>query len=141
MKRIIIVFIIVFCLLSLVAVVSCADEKPGVGELWIAMSPFMQVTYLEGFQDGIAECLIAMKPMIISSDSYPIVAVELSDLYKFLEERGIAVLKVVGDLYKDPANTYISFPSMIKIAYQKLKGEDIESLLREAREKALPFEN
>ena len=48
------------------------------------------------------------------------------------------IINVVTDLYKDPPNTYIPCFKMIEIAYQELKGEDIEPLLREAREKALP---
>ena len=49
-----------------------------------------------------------------------------------------AIRKVITDLYKDPANTYISVASMYLLAGRKLKGEDIEPLLQEARKKALP---
>lgn len=58
----------------------------------------------------------------------------LSDFIMFDDE---AIRNVMTDLYEDPANTYISFYDMGGIAYRELKGESIESLLREAREKAL----
>jgi hypothetical protein len=44
----------------------------------------------------------------------------------------------MSDLYKNPANKYIPFSEIIFIACQKLRGESIESSLRELREKALP---
>lgn len=47
------------------------------------------------------------------------------------------IVNVVTNLYKDPANTYIPIFKMIEFAYQKLKGEDMEPLLQEARKKAL----
>lgn len=49
------------------------------------------------------------------------------------------IIKVMTDLYKDPANTRISISTMIDVAYQKLKGEDIEPLLQEVRKEA--FQN
>jgi len=59
----------------------------------------------------------------------------LSDFIRFDDE---AVRSVMIDLYKDPANTYISFYDMGGIASRKLRGESIESSLRELREKELP---
>jgi len=47
-------------------------------------------------------------------------------------------INVISDLYKDPANTYIPISNMCIIASRKIRGETIEALLREAREKALP---
>ena len=53
------------------------------------------------------------------------------DLWKSLVEG-------IDDLYKDPANSYISTANMCLIATRKLRGEPIESLLRELRKDALP---
>jgi len=47
------------------------------------------------------------------------------------------IINAMTELYKDPANTYITYFIMIEIAYQKLKGKNIEPLLREARKEAL----
>ena len=76
---------------------------------------------------------------LTSPDSEMRMAVrKMFDLYEFICGHYEAVQTVMDDLYKDPANTYIQFSSMCEIACQKLKGEDIEPLLRKARKKALP---
>ncbi len=62
---------------------------------------------------------------------------ELKDLSTFIEKHGSATLKIMDDLYKDPANTYIYTTDIIEIACKKLKGEDIEPLLQKARKEAL----
>ena len=48
-----------------------------------------------------------------------------------------SISKVMDDLYKDSANTYIYPVRMLDISYHKLKGEDVELLLRKAREEGL----
>ena len=57
-------------------------------------------------------------------------------------EKGIdlwkSLVEVIDDLYKDPANSYIPIANMCLIASRKLRGEPIESLLRELRKDALP---
>ena len=40
---------------------------------------------------------------------------------------------VITDLYKDPANAYITFSSMVEIARKELKGEKVEEDIRDAR--------
>jgi len=47
---------------------------------------------------------------------------------------------VITSLYEDPANTYIDFYELADIAMKKLKGQDIEQLLREARKEALNYQ-
>ena len=42
----------------------------------------------------------------------------------------------ISDLYKDPANAYIPFADINILAHRKIRGESIESSLREEREKA-----
>lgn len=44
-----------------------------------------------------------------------------------------ALRDVMTSLYSDPANTYISFGSMIYVARDKLSGKDVEPILRKAR--------
>lgn len=59
-------------------------------------------------------------------------------LTKLLESVDQAVLgNVISDLYEDPANAYIPIEEIYILALRKLKGEDIEPLLREARKEAL----
>jgi len=54
-------------------------------------------------------------------------------LWDFILSEDEVIRNVVTDLYKDPANIYLSFYDICGIAYKKLKGESIESLLRELR--------
>jgi len=65
----------------------------------------------------------------------------LGSLHKYLEFSSLFDLEIVSnvvtDLYKDPANTYIFIADIYFITLRKLKGENIESSLRELREKAL----
>ena len=39
-------------------------------------------------------------------------------------------------LYRDPANAYIRLDDMLRIARDKIEGKDIESALRDARQRA-----
>jgi hypothetical protein len=43
------------------------------------------------------------------------------------------LIPVITSLYKDPANVYIRYDSMIFIGRDKIAGKDIEPLLRNAR--------
>ena len=94
-----------------------------------------------GFTLGMRGCLDKLISILIggSGDGNDVIALqELVDLYNFLKNHLEAVYNIVDDLYKDPANTYIQLELIREIACLKLKGEDIEPLLRELREEALP---
>jgi len=72
------------------------------------------------------------------------VILELTELRSYFgglsenTDRAKNFYNIITSIYEDPANTYIPACKIILFAYKKLKGEDIEPLLREAREKALP---
>jgi len=139
MKKTVIIFMIAFCLLSFTGVSSLAKEITSEGELWNGLTEMEKASYVRGFRDGIDDCLIKLVPLIKDKDIglhsvfLDIALRELYDLRNFIWEHGKAVRTVMDDLYKDPANIYIHFPSMCKIACQKLKGEDVEQLLKKAR--------
>jgi len=141
MKRIIIIFLIVFYLLSFTEVSYLTEELMSPGEFWNVLTKVEKATYQRGFRDGIVECLNKLVPLIKDKDIglpsiFLIMALdELDDLYHFIWGHGEAVETVMDNLYKDPANTYIKYPSMCEIACQKLKGEDVEQLLKKARKK------
>ena len=129
------------CLLSFVEI-SClalTEELPSYGEAWNMFLDAEQTLFIIGFQEGVAMSLAKLTPIDPSADTVERnIWIELFDLYLFMKEHRGAIVKVVGDLYKDPANTYIFCRTIIEIACQKLKGEDIEPLLQEARREALP---
>ncbi len=147
-------FLIVFYLLCLLEVSCLANKSPSPGEFWNTSSVEGKALFVLGFQQGIAMCLFKLNPKITGilnkievwdehcnelSEAWD----ELRDFDIFIgkDKQGIATLKVMDDLYKDPANTFIYNTDMIYIAYQKLKGDDIEALLQKAREEALSRHN
>ena len=143
MKKITILFIIVFCLLSFMVFSCLAEESSSLtpGNFWNNSGSEEAKLYLiVGFTLGMRGCLdkLISIPIGARGDSNDVGIQELVDLYNFLKNHLEAVYNIVDDLYKDPANTYIQLAQMIEVACQKLRGEDIEPLLRELREEALP---
>ena len=74
----------------------------------------------------------------ILENYYQFVTIFKADDFKTTDALYKTVVNIINDLYKDPANTYISVSNMCLIASRKLRGEPIESLLRELRKDALP---
>ena len=140
MKRIIIIFIIMCCLLSFVEFSCLAEESLTNGDFWNVSSFMEKVNYITGFRMGILKCVLKLGPLTprAKGSDLAISFDELLDLYGFIREHLDAIITVMDDLYKEPANTYIQLELICEIACEKLKGEDIEPLLREARKKALP---
>ena len=151
MKKIIIIFIIVFCLLSFAGSSCLAQENyKNYGEIWLKLSDGYRVLYIMGFVGGMDLLAIKILPILTLKIKENLLTYEETEVIQellyfrnyFLGLAGdVDVVKnifnIVTDLYKDPANTYIPTYKMIEVAYQKLKGEDIEPLLQEARKKAL----
>lgn len=137
MKKITIIFIIAVCLLSFIDISFLAKEILSPGEAWNSLTKTEKAGYIRGFRDGIQECLSELVPLYNAETEENIDMLmalrKLHDLCYFIWEYGRAIITVIDDLYKDPANTYIHWPSMCEVACQKLKGEDVEQLLKEAR--------
>ena len=143
MKRIIIIFIIVCVLLSFVEISYLAEENLPVlnGKFWNMITNFedsdlIKGAYIRGVMDGVINTMIKIK----SAEDRDTAGKCLLQLDFWIGVTGNikVIIAIMDDLYKDSANTYIPFYSMCEIAYQKLKGGDIEPLLQEARKKALP---
>mgnify|MGYP001060248416 CR=1 FL=1 len=149
MKKITIIFIIVICLLSFVEISCLAKEPVNYGEFWNILSEHEKIIYLLGLRDGIktvtTDCTMRFAPYLRKESESRKVGLdffnEYADYVNFLSTENATVKKIIDDLYKDPANTYIDFSTITKIAYQKVKGEDIELLLQKAREEALSKHN
>jgi len=130
----------------------CLAEEPyNYGKIWNSWSDYMRSIYTMGLKDGLQDqfsfSFIARLMMEENNvlDKYfkdsEVIKTEKTrnrTLWDFIMFDDKAIRNVMTDLYKDPANVYIEFSSMCLIAYHKLKGEDIEPLLQEARKKALP---
>ena len=123
MKKITVIFIVVFCLISFTGISSLAKEHPIAGEVWndINMSDIHKNIYLQGIAGG-----FILSGMITSITG-------LSDWNNFILQNNETIIRVMDDLYKDPANTYIDWCLICLVACQKLKGEDVEQLLKDFR--------
>ena len=148
MKKITIIFIIAFCLLSFMEISCLANESDD----WNSMRYIDKATYVWGVISGVSMCIKQIAdcaPQFTNKKNEAKFYAFLKDNYNFVnlfmtgdEKKTINLLKtfinVISDLYKVPANTYIPIENMCIIASRKLRGEPIESLLGELREKALP---
>ncbi len=132
--------------------VSCLAEEPfkGVncGRIWNSWSNSERNIFLMGTASGMIKCIddfynsIGFHLILIKlnhdeklSKLLTLSINENNDFLIFFSENRKVIKNAMDDLYKDPANTYIPFRDICYLAYQKLKGEDIEPLLREARKK------
>ena len=144
MKKITIIFIVVFCLICFMEF-SCLALEITVtltpGEFWNQLSEFSKYDYVCAYMLGIKECwnkLIPLIPLEKLSSKEGKNLEELLNFSTFMELKIVDMANTIDDLYKESANTNIKFQLMCEFAYKKLKGEDIEPLLQEARKKALP---
>ena len=153
MKKITFIFIVAFCLISFVEI-SCFSQESNksAGEWWNQLTGETKFIIVVVYTAGIQHCFIELMPLLtLRAEQAPPsnedkklweeemkVINELYEIQSYSADYLLDITKVMTDLYKDPANTRISISIMIDIAYQKLKGEDIEPLLREARKEALP---
>ena len=154
MKKIIIIFIIVFCLLSFIEISCLAKEAYFPSQMWNSMDDDAKEVYIWGIREGIVMCMEQITerylvPSLINNYDTSIIEDILenydqfvrifdADDFKITDTLLKAVVNIVNDLYKDPANTYINVSDMCLLASWKLRGEFIELSLRELREKALP---
>jgi hypothetical protein len=148
MKKIIIIFIIVICLLSFVGASCLAQDS----KFWNHLKDIDKTIYVMGIRQGVWMCI---KQFADAAPNQYTNKKNEAKLYAFLKDAGNfinlfltgdmeksadiieSLVKVMDDLYKDPANSYIPITNMCLIASRKLRGEPIESLLQEARKEAL----
>jgi hypothetical protein len=117
-----------------------AQERYNYAEVWKGLDDYTRYVYLWGFVDGVSETYVtASLNWLRNEELYT--NPELPKVKKVRERMFLVFdLEVVRDvitgLYKEPANSFISFSSMALLARDKLRGDDIEDLLREERKAA-----
>ena len=146
MKKIIIIFIIVFCLLFFMDISCLANFN--YGEFWNSIDEESKMAYVAGVREGVQMCLQQLidhstppqstQFATILNNNYNFIALFMKDEMEKTPTLLKTFTKIIDDLYKDPANTYISIANMCIIASRKLRGDPIDSLLGELRKKALP---
>ena len=164
MKKIIIIFVVAFCLFF--TVVFCFSAKrDNYAEIWNTWSNYEKYVYIWGLRDGLLEKpTTSVYSVLINPGSIDDIWLKYTK-YKYLgdseevkkeiekieEQREQAedivwefclkfdievIRSIVTDLYKDPANSYIYISDMCYLAFWKLKGESIEPILIKLRERA-----
>ena len=144
-KKKIIILIIVFFLLFLLEIICLAKEPVNNGEFWNILSEHEKAIYILGLRDGMktvtTDCITRFAPYLREESESRQAGLdfvtEYIDYINFISTEIATVRKIIDDLYKDSANTYIDFATITGIAYRKLKGENIEPLLLKARKEAL----
>jgi len=151
MKRITIILLIAVCLMSFVEIPLAKEGPINYGKVWLEASDLSKAYCIAGFVAGMDLWGIKVLPILTSKIEKRLltseeneVILELTELRSYfggLSENTDGArnfYNIITSIYEDPANTYIMACKIILFAYKKLKGEDIEPLLREARKKALP---
>jgi hypothetical protein len=103
-------------------------ERENYGREWAGLSRAVRETYVVGFIDGQSSTYLKAYNDL-SADRRESLRRET-----FLFYDVEALVAVMTDLYRDPANTYIIYSAMIYIARNKLAGDDVESSLRYSRQ-------
>lgn len=107
--------------------ISAQDELVNYGRDWNRWSNAARSIYLDGFIDGQSKTYFALRADLPPHRQEPL----RNETFTFYGNE--ALRDVMTSLYSDPANTYVSFGSMIYVARDKLSGKDVEPMLREAR--------
>ncbi|MDD5606839.1 MAG: hypothetical protein PHN37_03205 [Candidatus Pacebacteria bacterium] len=152
-------FFIIFLILILSTSLSASGQSYNYREVWNSWTDYQRYIYLWGFQDAReficydicdiiqeflgSEQLSIYELVKIINLTNKIDLLEINANIVDYEELNLsidtdspdlkAIRDVMTDLYKDPANTYISFEKMIFFAIDKLSGESIENRLEEER--------
>ena len=165
MKKIIIIFIIAFCLFF-TGVFCFSATRDNYAEIWNAWNDYDKYVYIWGLRDGLLERATTTSSSVLTQPkSFDNVFTKYF-LYRYLgtseevkkeiekieEQRDQAedivwefcsskfdievIRSIVTDLYKDPANSYIYISDMCYLSFWKLKGEPIEPILIKLRERA-----
>ena len=150
MKKITIILLIAVCLMSFVGIPLAKERPVNYGKVWLEASELSKAYCIAGFVAGMDLWSIKVLPILTSKIEKGLltneeneVILELTELRSYfagLSENTDGAknfYNIITNIYENPANTYILACKIILFAYKKLKGEDIEPLLREARKKAL----
>ncbi len=167
-KRVVIIFIIAFCLLSFMEISCLAqdsvkynlwEENFNYAEFWNSLSYNEKVIYLLGVSGGIERYASEIEDFFLIT--YKFVEHKLSgeeggeEAKKVSKVTGIlfgwqsfvscggyrAIINNMDDLYKDSANMYISMIDMGFLSYYKIKPEPVELLLKVMRERGESIES
>lgn len=124
-------FLICICLVLLSCSSGFGQAQPTrYGDIWSDLSRNEKYLYLTGYQEGIATFLGESIPQMARCECREPKEAGLNRVQHAFQAVRVdfdleTVAKVITDIYKDPANVFIMFPQMVRLAVDKLKGKDI----------------
>jgi len=140
------IFLFLMAIFALILINFAYSDNPyEYGKVWNEWSDYTRYVYLWGFEDG--EQMFGSSAIVMLNGIYydlddseamkkiknKLDLQEIRDL--FLLSRSEIKLEnirdIITDYYDDPANIYIDFPIMIKLAKEKLNGVSEDSLKSE----------
>src|SRR5882672_5092347 len=113
---------------------SISGDPINFGEIWNSWPGEKREVFVAGYTEGVADAFSGCSNYLAST-SRETVRKQIFVVYDYT-----VLARVVTDLYKDSANTFIRTGSLILIARDKLNGQDIEARLRNARANDRAFE-
>ncbi len=122
-------------LISILTKISFAAEPYNFANLWQAWSVAAREAYLDGMVDGIAEAYWVTRSNLAPNKTEKETKVTTERL--FVRYTRNQLREVISDLYKDPANSYITTSDMFFLARDKIEGKNIEKGIMEARSAAI----
>ena len=115
-------------LLALPALAQPTKQEPiDFRDVWSSWSPDMRHAFVDGFVEG------GSRAYLECFNHLSEVARQTVAKHTFVKYHSDILSDVVTNLYKDPANSFVTYGAMILIARDKLDGLDIEPELRYAR--------
>lgn len=127
-------------LMFIVAKTALATEPYNYAERWHSWNVVTREAYISGAVDGIAEAFIVTMTTVAPGKFSigPVTGAVGKAMDKlFVRYTRDQIGDVITDLYKDPANGFITTIDMFFLARDKIEGKDIAKGIMEARKKAL----
>jgi len=127
-------------LMFIFAKTAVAAEPYNYADLWRSWNVVAREAYITGVVDGIAEAFfVTMTTVAPDKFAKTPVSTEVKKATDklFVRYTRDQIRDVITDLYKDPANAFVSTLDMFFLARDKIEGKDIGKGLMEARRKAM----
>lgn len=131
---------LVLLLVFFLNIFSLAQDRYNYADVWNKWDAYTRYVFLWGFQDGSnSTYIIAGDKWLKEGDWFK--EPELPKVKAVREKTALffdleIIRDVITDLYKEPTNSFIPFSYIILLARDKLRGDDIEEALRDARKNA-----
>lgn len=128
-------------LLMLIITKTVVAEGPyNYADLWRSWNVVAREAYISGVIEGISEAFIVtmtnVAPEKFVKTPVPAEVKKATDKL-FVRYTRDQIRDVIADLYKDPANSFITTLDMFFLARDKIEGRNISKGLMEARKKAI----